>query len=83
MNKKLTSAKEVATYVHCPESWNLRFNSEESSSQIRSESKKKRSEDKLKWLTDFDAARKLTWAANVIIFLIFFLIVFFFFSRLN
>ena len=85
MEKKIISAKEIATYVHCPESWRLRFMQKEIANKIKEKSRKNKgdSEDKIRWLTDFDAARRLTWAANVVIFLIFFLVVFFFLSRLT
>ena len=75
------TAKEIATYIVCPESWRLRFIAK----KINSDSNEKPAELKKQyrdWLQDFDAARKLTWASRTIIFLMILIVIVYIFSRI-
>lgn len=75
----ILSASEVATYTICPKSWQLMYIEKceaEEESQIADPRKLHK-----KWLEDFDAARKLTWASRAVIFMIVFLVVFYIFSQ--
>ena len=75
------TAKEIATYIVCPESWRLRFIAKKmnSNSDDKPAKFKKQYGD---WLQDFDAARKLTWASRTIIFLMILIIIVYLFSRI-
>ncbi len=77
----IISAKEVASYLHCPESWNLLHRQKIILSEQTSEPE--RLERKKLWLEDFDAARYFTWATNLIIFMIFFLIILYLFTQIR
>ena len=77
--ERILSAKEIACYLHCPENWRLVYE-QEVILEKQLENKSYQEEKKI-WLADFDAARYLTWATNVIIFMIFFIVIFYIFTQ--
>ncbi len=79
--KIIITAKDIASYLHCPESWNLLYRKQVMPPDQKSEPE--RQEIMKSWLADFDAARYLTWATNLIIFMIFFLIIVYLFTQIH
>jgi len=78
-NYSLT-AKEIATYIVCPEGWRLRFIENKINSAASQPAKFKKQHGD--WLQDFDAARRLTWASRTVIFLMILIVIVYIVSRI-